>query len=253
MNNKIIILLILIVFIFIIIDCNCKEGFSIGGPNYVLIEVGTNRVIDDNEAFGGQNLVSASNIDGAKNIFETDHGIDFDDHEYQVKLQSEPVDVDASDTVPEPSPDFEFEEFEDEDEEDDELADLYESGTLLGRCKLSENDIIKGECEFIKDLNNYVTIMMTIVEHVKPFTLEDDDPGIHHDWLDDTIQEYIDNAIFRKTQVNHRIRTLKEKLSTLDESSDDYKLLYEIKEEYTTKYNIVNDQKSLLESYREEI
>ena len=204
MNNKIIILLILIVFIFIIIDCNCKEGLSIGGPNYVLVEVDINRIIEDDEVFSGQNLVSASNIDGAKNIFETDHGIDFDEDEYQVKLQSEAVDVDASDTVPEPSSDFDF-----EDEEDDELADLYESGTLLGRCKLSENDIIQGECEFIKDLNNYVTIMMSIVELVKPFTLDDDDPGIHHDWLDDTIQEYIDNAIFRKTQVNHRIRTLK--------------------------------------------
>ena len=247
MNNKIIILLILIVFIFIIIDCNCKEGFSIGGPNYVLVEVDTNRIIEDDEGFGGQNLVNASNIVDAINIFET-YGIDFDDNEYQVKLQSDAVDVDASDTVPEPSPDFDF-----EDEEEEELEDLYESGSLLGRCILSENDIIQGECKFIKDLDNYETIMMTIVKHVKPFSLEDDDPGFQIDRLHDIVQEYIDNTIIQITQVNDRIDIVEANLSTLDKDSDDYNLLNKIKKEYTTKRNIVNDHKSLLESYIEEI
>ena len=269
MNNKIIILLILIVFIFIIIDCNCKEGFSIGGPDWVVV-YGNKYVFDEEQILkdisigdivysgdGKNYVVTADTRESAlEEVRKGDLGTEPDGDEYDIieytdemrDEEEEEEEVDASDTVPEPSPDFEF-----EDEEDEELANLYESGTLLGRCEVSENDIIKGECKFIKDLDNYVTIIKTIVEYVKPFVNVSDDPGIDHDWIYDKIHESIDDAHIRETLVNDRIATIEGKLSTLEEGSDDYKRLQEIIVEYTKKNEKIKEHRVLLESHRDEI
>ena len=244
MNNKIIILLILIVFIFIIIDCNCKEGFSIGGPNYVLVEVETNRIIEDDEVFSGQNLVSASNIDGAKNIFETDHGIDFDEDEYQVKLQSEAVDVDASDTVPEPSSDFDF-----EDEEDDELADLYGLEDLQSLCLISMNEFIRGQCDDLRISSIHKAYLTDIMLHAEYFAQVSDNPDM--DPAQRRLFAIIEQSINRTdgiiTRLRTKVDTLKKKHSELDKDSEDYNLLNKIIQRFNDDIDALLSNKASLQ------